>query len=125
MADDDVLFNPGGVMRAYRDHVISVLGYQLPPVKSGAELIELAKRTAGPALEPEHGLSTEPPFPGKAEVPEEMPTGWRMICACTLRHRGVERGVLFTTFVGGRKTTVVLNAPGTVIPDEYKPLASR
>jgi hypothetical protein len=125
MADDDVPFNPGGVMRAYRDHVISVLGYQLPAVTSGTQLIELAKRTAGPALEAEHGLSTQPPYPGAAEVPEEMPTGWRLICACRLYHNGTERGVLFTTFVSGRKTTVVFNGPGTVIPDEYKPLSSR
>jgi hypothetical protein len=125
MANDDVPFNPGGVMRAYRDHVISVLGYLIPAVTSGAELIELAKRTAGPALEAEHGLSTQPPFPGAAEVPEKMPTGWRMICASRLYRNGVERGVLFTTFVSGRTTTVVVNGPGTVIPDEYKALALR
>lgn len=125
MADDDVPFNAGGVMRAYRDHVITVLGYTIPAVTSSAELIELARRTAGPALEAEHGLSTDPPYPGAAERPEQMPTGWRMICASRLYKGGIERGVLFTTFVSGRKSTVVVSAPGTVIPDDYKPLALR
>ena len=48
-----------GVMRAYRDHVIRVLGWQIPNVASSAELIELARKTEASALEAEHELRTE------------------------------------------------------------------
>jgi hypothetical protein len=114
-----------GVMRAYRDHVVSTLGYRIPAANSAEELIALAKKTAGPELEAKHGLRTEPPFPGATEEPELMPTGWRMICACRLYEGDVERGVIFTTFVGGRPAAVFMHAPGATIPPEYKPLATR
>jgi hypothetical protein len=111
-----------GVMRAYRDHVIRVLGWQIPNVTSGEELVELARKAEASALEAEHELRTEPPFPGAAEKPDEMPKGWRMICAARLFHGGVEVGVMFTTFVSGRTPSIFINAPGSPIPEEYSPI---
>jgi hypothetical protein len=115
-----------GAMGHYRDHLITVLGWKIPAVQSAQELIELAKKAGSPEIETRYGWRTDPPFPGATEVPEEMPTGWRMICACHIFEGETYRGIVFTTFVSGRKTTVVINAPGTaVIPDDYKPLWSR
>jgi hypothetical protein len=112
-------------MEAYRDHVMRALGLSLPAVESAAELIALAKRARADELEAASGWRTEPPFPGGGEQPERMPTGWRMICACRLFSQGRERGVVFTTFVSGRPVTIFVNAPGTLIPQEYTPLAAR
>jgi hypothetical protein len=114
-----------GIRGAYRDHCISTLGYEIPAVETAAELIELAKKAGASALEAQYSFHTEPPFPGVAEEPEPMPSGWRMICACRIYEGSEEYGVIFTTFVSGRPTTVVVNPPGTVIPETYKPLASR
>jgi hypothetical protein len=111
-----------GVMRTYRDHVIRVLGWQLPNVASGEELIALAKKTEASALEAEHGLRTEPPFPGAAEKPDEMPKGWRMICATRLSHEGHDVGVMYTTFVSGRTPSISIVEAATTIPEEYSPL---
>ena len=114
-----------GITRAYRDHIISQLGWKIPNVTSGAELIALAQKVADPPFEAEHGLRTEPPFPGAAEKPDEMPTGWRMICASRLYSGDQEVGVIYLTFVSGRTPSVVFNAPGTLIPKEYLPVISR
>lgn len=110
----------------YRSHISASIGIPLPEVSSGAELIELVKKIPVAEFEAGYGLQTKPPFPGFAETPEHMPTGWRMICACRLYDREEnEIGVLYSTFVSGRRSTVVFNAPGTFIPEEYLPLASR
>jgi hypothetical protein len=114
-----------GIRGAYRDHCIRTLGYTIPQVKTAAELIELAKKADAGELEAQHTFHTEPPFPGAGEDPEKMPAGWRMICACRIYEGTEEAGVIFTTFVSGRPTTVVVTASGTVIPENYKPLASR
>jgi hypothetical protein len=114
-----------GVMRAYRDHLVSTLGYRIPAASSAEALVALAKKTAAGELEAKYGWRTEPPFPGATEEPEHMPTGWRMICACRLYEGDVERGVIFTTFVGGRPVAVFMHGPGMAIPPEYKPLATR
>jgi hypothetical protein len=114
-----------GVGRAYRDHLIRTLGYKIPMVESAAGLIALATKASAAELEARHTFTTEPPFPGVCEEPEEMPTGWRMLCACRLFDGGIERGVIFTTFVSGRTVAIIVNVAGTVIPDHYKPLALR
>jgi hypothetical protein len=113
-------------MGHYRDHVISVLGWNIPPAESAQELIEMVKKVGSPELETRFGWRTDPPFPGMTEEPEQMRTGWRMICACHVYEGETYRGIIFTTFVSGRKATVVVNAPRTtVIPDNYKSLWSR
>jgi hypothetical protein len=122
---EDLLFR-AEAMRAYRDHVASTLGLRTPAVTSGAELIDLVKKTATGDVEAKYGWRTEPPYPGLREEPEEMPTGWRMICACRLfDDAGIERGVVFTTFISSKPVAVFVNHAGAVIPDNYKPLALR
>jgi hypothetical protein len=67
-------------------------------------------------------LRTEPPFPGAAEKPDEMPKGWRMICATRLSHEGHDVGVMYTTFVSGRTPSISIVEAATTIPEEYSPL---
>jgi hypothetical protein len=111
---------------AYRDYMIRTLGWELPRVNSADELIALARRVTPPPFEAENGWRTEPPFPGAGERPEEMlPGGWRMICACRLYAGQEEVGAIFMTFFSGRPVAVVVSPPGTVIPEEYLPIAPR
>lgn len=115
-----------GIRGAYRDHAIRTLGYEIPNVESGAELIALAKKAEASELEAQHTFHTEPPFPGLADEPAPTANGgWRLICACRVYEGTQEYGVIFTTFVSGRPTTVVVSAAGSVIPETYKPLAER
>jgi hypothetical protein len=110
----------------YRAHVRNVLGETLPTVSSGAELVALIKTIPVPDFEAGNGWESKPPFPGLSEAPEQMPTGWRMICACRLYDRDdKEIAVLFTTFVTGRRAGVFVSGPGTTIPEQYLPIASR
>jgi len=114
-----------GAMRAYREHVSGKLGYRIPAVTSGAALVELARAATADELEAQCNWRPDPPFPGASEEPAEMPTGWRMICACRLYVDDQEQGVVYTTFVGGRPVAIAVNGPGTEIPEEWKPIASR
>jgi hypothetical protein len=108
----------------YRDHVIKSLGYKLPHVGSAEGLIELARKADAGELEAANGWRTEPPFPGAGERPEEMPTGWRMICASKLFAGDDAIGTIFMTFVSGRPVgSVVVN--DFPIPREYSPIHSR
>ena len=122
--DEDIAYR-SGVQTAYRDHVIRILGYRIPVAHSAADLIAMAKKTDAGELEAKYGWRTEPPFPGVTEEPDKMPTGWRMICACRMYDGDVERGVIFTTFVGGRPVALFMHGPGMELPKEYKPLALR
>jgi len=114
-----------GVTNMYRDHVIGILGYEIPKVPSADALIHLAKRITVPAFEAERGWRTDAPFPGVTEEPEEMRSGWRMICATRFYVDNVETAVMYMTLVSGRTCGVVLSLPGTVIPKQYLPLTSR
>ena len=115
-----------GVMEAYRDRVMGVLGWKVPAVTSAAELIELALRAETSALERETGLRTEPPFPGAGDAPTELPNGaWQMNCACRLYLDSKELAVIFMTFCSGKMVSVVVNPAGTAIPEEYAPIAAR
>jgi hypothetical protein len=118
--DDPQLRSHG--MSEYRDHVLRVLGYPIPVVESGEELITLARKLAAPEFEARLGWRTEPPFPGASEKPEKMETGWRMICACKFFKGDDQMGTLFMTFVSGRPVGVVINVPTTTIPAEYTPI---
>ena len=113
-----------GVAQVYRDHVIATLGYKIPPVGSAAELIELARKAGADELEAANGWRTEPPFPGAGETPEEMPSGWRMICASKLFVRGEPAGTIFMTFVSGRpvSSVVITDHP---VPPQYSPIVSQ
>ncbi len=113
------------IMTGYREHVMKAFGYRLPAVTSADELIALARRIRVPDFEAELGWQTDPPFPGACEKPEEMPNGWRMICACRVLAKGTEVGVIFLTLYSGRPAAVYVSAAGTVIPGEYLPLANR
>ena len=106
----------------YRDIVMAQLGYKTPPCDSGEELIALAKSLDASQVEAARGWRTDPPFPGKGEVPEHMPVGWRMICATNLYEGAIPRGVIFITLMSGRTTTVYVNIAGTHIPKEYTAL---
>jgi hypothetical protein len=88
-----------GVTGLYRDHVIAILGYEVPNAPSGEALV--------------------------AEKPEEMSGRWRMICATRLYIDNREAAVMFMTLVSGRRIGINLNPPGTHIPEEYLPLSSR
>ena len=114
-----------GLTNMYRDHVIAILGYEIPKVPSAEALIHLAKRITVPAFEAERGWRTDVPFPGVTEEPEEMRTGWRMICATRFYVGNVETAVIYMTLVSGRTCSVFLSHPGTPIPEQYLPLGSR
>jgi hypothetical protein len=114
------------LVNAYRGHLFDVFGLALPAASSAAEMLELIKSIPAPPFEAGAGVTSDPPFPGACELPEEMPTGWRMICACRVfDSEQREATVLFITFVSGRKPTIFDNEPGTLIPERYLPLASR
>ena len=114
-----------GVTGLYCDHVMAILGYEVPDVPSGEALVAVAKRITVPPAEAEQGWRTDPPFPGVAEKPAEMRGRWRMICATRLYIDNREAAVMFMTLVSGRRIGINLNPPGTHIPKEYLPLSSR
>lgn len=115
-----------GLINLYRGHLWDVFGPAVPDVSTGDELIALLKAIPTAKFEADLGVRCDPPFPGACEPPEQMPTGWRAICACRV-FDGNDREaiVLYTTFVSGRRPTMVYNPAGTVIPDRYLPLAAR
>jgi hypothetical protein len=113
------------VAQVYRDVVIDALGYKIPPVGSAEELLELARKAGADALEAANGWRTEPPFPGAGEKPEEMPRGWRMICASKFFVDDTPMGTIYMTFVSGRPVSVIVNPPDYPIPKEYLPIISR
>lgn len=107
------------VMKAYTAHLIRRFGNQLRTVRSAEALIELARSIPAPDFEAAEGWRTEPQFPGLGEKPEEMPDGWRMICASRLYSGNVELGVIYMNFYCGKPLSVFLSPPGTDIPAEY------
>jgi hypothetical protein len=114
-------------MFLYREYIMQVLGYTIPPARTAEVMLELAKRIKAPAFEAEHGWRTDPPFPGSTPGPELIGGSiWRLVCACRLLNAAdnTEIGVLYTTLAGDRQPAVVPNPAGTFIPEEYKPLAS-
>jgi hypothetical protein len=110
------------VMKAYTAHLIQTFGNQLRVVRSADGLIELAKTIPIPEFEAAEGWRTVPQFPGMGEKPEEMPDGWRMICASRLYSGNVELGVIYMNFYSGKPLSVFLSPPGTDIPAEYTPI---
>ena len=113
------------VMKAYNTHLIRTFGNQLRQVRSAAALIELAKSIPAPDFETAEGWRTEPPFPGLGETPEEMPDGWRMICASRLFSGNVELGVIYMNLYSGKPVSCFLSPPGTDIPATYTAIASK
>jgi hypothetical protein len=111
--------------RVYREHVIGQLGFHVPATETAAEFIALAKSLTAPSADSTPGWRTDPPFPGALEPPEKMVAGWRMICASRLFVDGVESGVIFLTLLSGKKPSVFVSPPGTVIPKEYSRPAPR
>jgi hypothetical protein len=111
------------VMKAYTGLLISTFGKQLAQVRSAEALIELAQRIPVPDFEAAEGWRTEPQFPGMGEKPEEMPDGWRMICASRLYSGNVELGVIYMSFYSGKPLSVFLSPPGTEIPAVYTAIA--
>lgn len=121
---DNPLFRAGAAT-AYRDILISQIGYKSPHVQSGEALIAIAASVDPVAVEEQRGWRTEPPFPGTYGPPEQMPEqrpGWKLICACMLFNGDQPAGVIFTTFVSGRPAGIFVNAPGYPIPSTFRPL---
>lgn len=106
----------------YRDVVMAQLGYKTPPCDTAEDLIALAKKLDASELETTCDWRTEPPFPGKDEIPEKMPVDWRMICASNVYEGDTPPGVIFATLMSGRTTTVYVNIAGSLIPKEYTAL---
>lgn len=113
------------VQQTYCDLMIDQLGYKIPHVGSAEGLIALARRIDAGPLESANGWRTEPPFPGAGETPEEMPKGWRMICASKFFVGDKAVGTIFMTFVSGRPVAVVVNFADFPIPKEYSPILAR
>jgi hypothetical protein len=110
---------------SYRRHTRSCVGDPVPDVATAAELIALAKRVTKPDFERTNGWRTDPPLPGFLEKPEQMAGGWRMIFATRMYEGAREAGVLFVTLMTGKPVAAFLAEPGTLIPEEYLPAASR
>jgi hypothetical protein len=110
----------GGISLAYRERVMQVLGYKVPAVASAAALMAVAKRLDAAELEAERGWRTEPPFPGYAEPPQELPNGgWRMTCATNIFVGNDHAGVVFLTLYSGRPVAVVMNRHDSPIPATF------
>jgi hypothetical protein len=113
------------VVEEYVDHASACIGNPIPDAETADAFLAMARRITVPEAEAENGWRTDPPFPGMLEKPEKMPVGWRMICATRLYEGTREAGVLFVTLMSGRTASAFLGAPGTAIPKEYLPAASR
>jgi hypothetical protein len=109
----------GGIALAYRERVIGVIGYKVPAVDSAAELLAIAKRLNATELEATYGWRTEPPFPGYAETPDELPNGWRMTCATNIFVGDEHAGVIFITLYSGKPVAVVMNRHDSPIPSSF------
>ncbi len=110
---------------SYADHASACVGNPVPGAETAEEFFTRAKHITVPEFEAANGWRTDPPFPGLLEKPEKMPHGWRMICATRLFEDARETGVLFVTLMSGRTASAFVAAPGTPIPKEYLPAASR
>jgi hypothetical protein len=113
------------VTESYVNHVSVCVGDPIPDAVTAAEFVAAARRITIPVFEAEKGWRTDPPLPGLLEKPEKMAHGWRMLCATRLYEGPQELGVLFVTLMSGRTASAFVAAPGTVIPKEYLPAASR
>jgi hypothetical protein len=112
-------------MESYIRHACSFVGDPVPDAATAAEFVALAKRMMKPDFEGVNGWRTDPPLPGLLEKPEKLATGWRMICATRIHQGTREAGVLFLTLMTGKTPSAFVAEPGTVIPQEYLPAASR
>jgi hypothetical protein len=112
-------------MESYIRHAKSFVGDPVPDAATPAEFVALARRMPRPDFERANGWRCDPPFPGLLEKPEKMATGWRMICACRIYRGPQEAGVLFLTLMTGKAPSAFVAEPGTLIPEEYLPAASR
>ena len=109
----------------YRNHLIGILGYNLPNCNSPEELIALARSMTPPPYEAEQGWHCEPPFPGAYDTPTEMLPHFRMVTACALLDANNEvLGYFWLTLVSGKPAVVVLSGagPGNEVPSHYIPL---
>jgi hypothetical protein len=97
-----------------------MLGFKVPVVRSATDLLEVAKRLDASALEAANGWRTEPPFPGYGETPQELPNGWRMMCASNVFVGNEHLGVIFITLISGKPVAVVMNQRDSPIPSSFK-----
>jgi len=112
-------------MDSYIWHARSFVGDPVPDAATAAEFVALAKRMPKPDFERANGWRTDPPLPGLLEKPEKIANGWRMICASRIYQGTQEVGVLFLTLMTGKTPAAFVAEPGTFIPEEYLPAASR